>query len=182
AVGRHERAPLEHVGTEHLAQRRVEQVRRRVVALRVVARRLLDRGPYSERLTAAGELAIDVAQDRDSPGDAAHLVDHEAPAVAFDRAAVADLPAGLGVEGVLPELEREPAVQPAIRQDISFERRTQVADELLFRLRLQLLPPGAQLVGRDLDARGATVRARPLALLLERALEPLDVHRVPALA
>src|SRR5690606_33510865 len=61
-------------------------------------------------------------------------------------------------------------------------RRQLVADELLLRLRVQLLPPGAQLVGRELETRGATVRARTLTLLLERALEPLDVDRVPALA
>src|SRR5690606_20252658 len=152
-------------------------------ALRVMPRGLLDDGAHAQRLAAAGELALDVAEHGHATGHAAHVVHDHAPARALHHAAVADLPARLDVERVLPELEREAPVLAAVRDDVRLDRRRLVAHELLLRVRHELLPAGGERGRIHAFRRARLVRhAGALALLLERALEPGQVHGVAALA
>src|SRR5690606_24240169 len=166
---------LHDVRAEDPAKRGVEQVRRRVVPLRVVAGRLRDDGPHRDRTLDGGEVALDVPDDRDPAADATSVIDLQTPPVAHDLAPVADLAAGLGIERVLPELEREPPVRATDRDDVRLDLDPLVADERLLRRRLELVPPLGELVGRDLVPRGSPVPARPLALRLERGLVALRV-------
>src|SRR5690606_23784977 len=128
-----------------------------------------------------GEVALDVPDDRDPAADATSVIDLQTPPVAHDLAPVADLAAGLGIERVLPGLEREPPVRATDRDDVRLDLAPLVAAEPLLRRRLELVPPLGELVGRDLVPRGSPVPARPLALRLERGLVALRVDDVPSL-
>src|SRR5690606_19708913 len=99
----------------------------------------------------------------------------------LDDPAVADLSARRGVEGVPAELEREASVLTADSEDIGLDLDSLVADELLLRLRVELLPSLAELVGREGHAGRAAVLPGALALRLERGLEPLEIHGIPPL-
>src|SRR5687768_15866160 len=153
-------------------------MRRGVIAHRVAAMRI-DVRTHTQRLLRIGELTIDIAEHGRASTNLAHSIDHDAPAIAFDETAVADLTTGLRVERILAQLQRDPAILAAHCNHVGVDLHRCVTNELLLRTLVQHGPTARQHVGRY--RAGIAIRARAPTLLLQRLLESRRVDDVAAL-
>jgi hypothetical protein len=134
-----QRALLDRLRPEHLAQRRVQQVRARVVAYGGLARGAVY--PQARGFAHAQATRRDLAaMHHQLPARALRVVHLELAARGLDHAAVADLPAGLGVEGRLADDQLDLGAglglvhEPAEASSARISPRSSVsADELVAR-------------------------------------------------
>ncbi len=194
-VGGDERAGLLDVLAQHPAQGRVQQMGGRVIE----SRRLACSGVHDERhrvplaQTAGGHAAL-------MDDDAGRVLDggvdpHLAPG-ADDAADVADLAAGLGVEGRALGDQVELAARPDLRRfalPLHEEHRTRLGRQQVVAHKLRFEAARGQALVSVRDAREARHGAGLGALPLHLALEPVhieghapvthhvahDVHREP---
>ncbi len=173
ALGAHHGAALPHVLAEHDAQGVVQQVRRRVVAGRLVAAHGVDHGLGA---LARGDLALDRARHDDLVVDELDdALDLELAGVGVDPPGVGDLPAALGVERRLGELDGHAAVAELADGAHDGEHlEALVADELGRRLGVPALEV-LDLAGPGGEGALLLGRAGALALLLHEVAEALLV-------
>src|SRR5688500_16091407 len=119
-------------------------MRRRMIALGIPAQRIGHFGAHRYGCGAGGKLSVDLTEDGRAAAHAANIVDHHAPAIAFDQAAIIDLAAGLEIKRILPELYRDAAVLTPERDDLGVDHGRVVADEFLLHSSRQLFPAFAQ--------------------------------------
>src|SRR5204862_8158453 len=105
------------------------------------------------------------------------------PPVAVHDAGSADLSAGFGIKGVFLEDDVELITGLAKRERLGLGFRRLIADPFLSTLLLDFHPLAAAAPAPPLAAfrRRLSRRPRLPPLLPERSLEPVDVHRLPAL-
>ena len=173
----HQRALLADVGAQMPPQRRVHQVRGAVIPLDVVAALAFDLGHQGRRLEARPV----VSADHHAALVLAHRVDPERPALTGQRAGVADLTAGFGVERILVEDELHPIAVLPEGQRLGLGEGGVVADEFLpaaaQHVPLGLLfPPWAIWSSRRPHRSGPPRGPRPLPLLLQGPRESGSIH------
>ena len=179
AIGRNKRPFLDDVGAEDLAQRRVQEVRRGVVEHRRLARRAIHDG--GDGVALAESASLDLADVQVRVAELARVGDAECRRAVRERADVADLAAGLGVEGRAVEHDLRVV---ALGGRVDFGAVLQDREHPALALELFIaaeLAFGIERPGRaqvDAELAGG---ARAIALQFHLPLEPRLVDREPAL-